>query len=41
MVLKKIANAWREFNATLTQVPSQQIDEAGVVEKWSVKDLGA
>ena len=39
VVLEKIHNAWGGFKATFAEVPPLRIDEAGVVEKWSVKDL--
>ena len=39
VVLDKIEDAWRDFNAAVALVPSQRIDGAGVVEEWSAKDL--
>jgi hypothetical protein len=38
-ILDKIAKAWQELQEALAHVQVERMEEAGVVESWSVKDL--
>ena len=37
--MEQIGQAWERWRSVLAEVPPERIDEVGVVEKWSVKDL--
>ena len=37
--MEQIDEAWERWRTVLAEVPPERIDEVGVVEKWSVKDL--
>ena len=38
-VLGQINKAWGELQGTLGKVPQKRIEEEGVIESWSVKDM--
>ena len=38
-VLEEIAKEWRNLEALPARVPPERMEEAGVVESWSMKDL--
>ncbi len=38
-ILAGIGTAWKALLDTLARVPVERVDHAGVVERWSVKDL--
>lgn len=38
-MLEEINEAWRELENVLDRVPPARMEEAGVVEDWSIKDL--
>jgi len=38
-MLTKVGDSWEAFQEALGRVPLDRLEEAGVVEAWSVKDL--
>ena len=38
-VVQRIDDSWRDLQSALAEVPAQRVEESGVVEAWSVKDL--
>ena len=38
-VLRQIDKSWQDIQSTFAEVPVQRIEESGVVEAWSIKDL--
>lgn len=38
-MLTKVGSSWEAFQEALGRVPPHRLEEAGVVETWSVKDL--
>ena len=38
-VLRQIDDSWQDLQSALAEVPAQRMEESGVVEAWSVKDL--
>lgn len=38
-VLRRIDQSWQDLQSALAEVPAQRMEESGVVEAWSVKDL--
>ena len=38
-VLRRIDESWQDLQSAVAEVPAQRMEESGVVEAWSIKDL--